>query len=152
MGVDARAGIDGISGNQAGVPWVSAQMGGQAVRNVGQVAQGQHVGRVVTCNGYFKGIDGVDAPRTARGAPGARVDHHPVRGRGRITAPPRLTRQIVKALGRVDVKDDGDVAVCWRKFQLWEGGPGRLSIEAPDDVAVLVRAEWARVNGGVLCC
>ena len=40
MGVDARAGIDGIPGNQAGVPWVSAKVIAQAVRNMGKVGQG----------------------------------------------------------------------------------------------------------------
>ena len=36
----------------------------------------------------------------------------------------------------------------WRlQLELGEGGPGRLSIEAPDDVGVLVRAKWALVDG-----
>ena len=94
----------------------------------------------------------MDAPRTPLWCPWARVDHHPVRGRGRITAPPRLTRRIVKALGRVDVKEDGGVGVWRLQLELGEGGPGRLSIEAPDDVGVLVRAEWALVDGGLMPC
>ena len=35
MGVDARAGIDGIPGNQAGVAGVRAQVVRQPVRNMG---------------------------------------------------------------------------------------------------------------------
>ena len=50
-----RPWVDGITGNQAGVSWVRSQVIAQAVRNVGQVRQGQRVGRVVTCYGYLKG-------------------------------------------------------------------------------------------------
>ena len=42
----------------------------QAVCNMGKVGQGQRVGRVETCNGYFQGIDSVDAPRTSLRRPG----------------------------------------------------------------------------------
>ena len=96
---------------EAGVPRVRAQVVTQAVRNVGQVAQGQRVGRVCACYGYFQGVDSVDAPSAACGGPGARVDDHPRRGRGRVTAPPRFTWRIIEALGRVAVKDDRRVDV-----------------------------------------
>ena len=41
----------------------------QAVCNMGKVGQGQRVGRVETCNGYFQGIDSVDAPGRLSGGP-----------------------------------------------------------------------------------
>ena len=103
---------------------------------------------VVTCYGYFQGIDTVEAPRTSLWCPWARVNDYLRWGRGRITAPPRLTRRVVKALGRVAVQDDGNVGVRWLELELGEVGVGVLCIEAPDDVAVLVRAIRALVNGG----
>ena len=63
MCIAVRARIDGIAGNQAGVPWVRSQVMGQAVRNVRQVGQGQRVGRVVTCYGYLKGIEQREDPQ-----------------------------------------------------------------------------------------
>ena len=57
MGVTLRPWVDRIAGNHAAVPWVRAQVVCQAVRNVGQIGQGQRVSRVVAGNGYFQGIE-----------------------------------------------------------------------------------------------
>ena len=92
MGEAFRSWVDRIPGNQAGVAGVCSQVVRQAVRNMSQVGQGQRVSPVVACYGYFQGIDTVNAPCAACGAPGALVNHHPGRGRGRSTPPPRLTR------------------------------------------------------------
>ena len=48
-----RAGVDGVAGNQAGVPWIRPQVVTEAVRNMGQEAQWCRVSRVVACDGYF---------------------------------------------------------------------------------------------------
>ena len=94
-----RAWVDGISGDQAGVPWVGPQVVRQAIGNVGQVPQGCRVSRVVACDGQFQGVNTVDAASTSLWRCWARVDHHPAWGRVRIAAPPRFTWGIVKALG-----------------------------------------------------
>ena len=89
----------------------------------------------------------MDAPRTPLWCPWARVEDHPRRGRGRITAPPWLTWRIIKTVYGVAVKDDRSVDVRRLELKLGEGLPGGLSIEAPDDMGVLIRAQRVRVNG-----
>ena len=95
MGEAFRPWVDGIAGNQAGVAWVRAQVVGQAVRNMGQVGQWQPMSRIMPGNGYFKGVDSVDASRTALRCPSARVDHHPRRRYGRFAARPARFRRRV---------------------------------------------------------
>ena len=100
MGEAFRPRVDGIAGNQAGVAWVRAQVAGQAVRNMGQVGQWQPMSRIMPGNGYLKGVDSVNPPRTALRCPWARVDHHPRRRYGRFAARPARVRR------RVAVQDE----------------------------------------------
>ena len=83
----------GRSGLRVLIPFVGPEVVTEAVRNMSQINEGQRAGPVVAGYGYFQGIDTVNAPGAACGGPGALVNHHPGRGRGRSTPPPRLTRR-----------------------------------------------------------
>ena len=112
MGEALRAGIYGIPADDALKSWVRAQVIAQKVRNVGQVAQGQHVGRVVTrYRRTSRAVDGVDAPSTSLWRCWARVDRPSKFGAG-VGLPPH--HDLPGASSRPSVESMSRTMATWQ--------------------------------------
>ena len=69
MDITPRARVKRIPSEYTAVSWVRAQVIAQSVRNVRQVGQWQPMSRIMPGNEYLKGVDSVDASRTAPAPP-----------------------------------------------------------------------------------